>query len=97
MVLDKKKMLFSLLVFIVFFTFIQSNKVEAAIDNRPGDIIVTNDTSSKGTFGHTGIYISKTTILRTSGWESEPYPKTISESNWQKNISRGKEYHMEFQ
>ncbi|MBM7540124.1 hypothetical protein [Amphibacillus cookii] len=51
MVLNKEKMLLALLVFIVFFTFAQNNKVEAAIDNKPGDIIVTNDTSSKGIAG----------------------------------------------
>ncbi|MFB1052262.1 hypothetical protein [Paraliobacillus sp. JSM ZJ581] len=90
MVFNKKKLLLMLLVFIASFTFIQNNKVEAAINNKPGDIIITNDTSSKGVAGHTGIYISKTTILHTSGWKSEPYPTIISESNWHKRYARSK-------
>lgn len=68
----KKKIVVFFLALTIFFTFTQGSKVEAAIANKPGDIIITNDTSAKGVLGHVGIYIGKTTILHTSGWKSAP-------------------------
>lgn len=68
---------------------ISTNQAEAAINNKPGDIIITTDTILNGITGHSGIYISSTTILHTSGRNSEPYPTTISESDWHKRYSGG--------
>lgn len=87
-----KKILLFVLTFTLAFIFVfsQSNVAEAAIKNKPGDIIVTKSTSSKGVTGHVGIYIGEKTILHTSGWKSEPYPTTISESNWHKRYAKSK-------
>jgi uncharacterized protein YycO len=87
-----------MLQLIVIFTFILSSvslvttatSTKAAISNKPGDIIITRSTSSKGVTGHIGIYIDATTILHTSGWSSEPYPKTISESGWHSRYAESK-------
>lgn len=77
-----------LLAFVFMFT--QGGVAEAAIDNKPGDIIITRSTSSKGVTGHIGIYIDSTTILHTSGRSSEPYPTTISESDWHARYAESK-------
>lgn len=61
-----------------------SSKTEAAFKYKKGDILITDSTSSKGITGHTGIYIGNNTVLHTSGWKSEPYPKTMSLKNWKK-------------
>ena len=74
----------------IFLTCAQGIEVEAAIANKPGDIIITNSTSSKGITGHIGIYIDSTTILHTSGWKSEPYPTTISEKKWHERYAKSK-------
>lgn len=78
------------LVAVLSFSFFGGNKSEAAIDNKPGDIIVTKSTSGSGVVGHSGIYIDATHILHSSGWKSEPYPTVISESNWHKRYSQSK-------
>lgn len=86
----KRIPLLSVLVLAIIFTFFQgNNKVEAAINNKPGDIIVTQSTSFKGIAGHVGIYVSSTEILHTSGWKSEPYPRIITESQWHKRYTKG--------
>ncbi|RAS87264.1 hypothetical protein [Priestia endophytica] len=75
----------------VFFVgFFNGNTTEAAIANKPGDIIITNSTVSSGLTGHTGIYIDSTTILHTSGRKGEPYPTTISESKWHSRYAHSK-------
>lgn len=48
-----------------------------AFTYKPGDILVTNSSSSKGLSGHVGIVIEKNKVLHTSGWKNEPYPKLI--------------------
>ncbi|MDF1998863.1 hypothetical protein [Peribacillus frigoritolerans] len=78
------------LVAVLSFSILWGNKSEAAIDNKPGDIIVTNSTSGSGILGHSGIYIDTTHILQTSGWKSEPYPKVLSESQWHGRYAHSK-------
>ncbi|WP_312754873.1 hypothetical protein [Rummeliibacillus suwonensis] len=83
------------IIFLVIFTLtgislIFSPKNAQALTNKPGDIIVTKNTSSKGILGHTGIFISKDKILHTSGWKKEPYPKLISKKNWGKRYGNSK-------
>lgn len=89
-----KKIIYKLTFAFVFSLFIlcttQESTVSAAIANKPGDIIITNSTSSKGILGHMGIYIDSKTILHTSGWKSEPYPLPISESKWHKRYKHSK-------
>ncbi|QFK72617.1 hypothetical protein F7984_15990 [Pradoshia sp. D12] len=78
---------FLLVTFFIFSTQLTSTK--AAINNKPGDIIITRDTSASGITGHIGIYIDSTNILHTSGWKSEPYPRVISESKWHERYEKG--------
>lgn len=78
-----------LLVFAFVFSIFDVSKADA-FTYKPGDILVTNSTSSKGITGHAGIVINSTTVLHTSGWKSEPYPLTISITNWNKRYSKTK-------
>ncbi|UNL87483.1 hypothetical protein [Priestia koreensis] len=82
-----KKLVVSLSASLCLFS---TNIAEASLVNKPGDIIVTNSTSSSGIVGHTGIYIDATHILHTSGWKSEPWPKVISETDWHKRYEKSK-------
>lgn len=77
-------------IFIVFYFVFFGMKADAAINNKPGDIIVTNSTTASGIIGHSGIYIDATHILHTSGWKSEPYPKVITEKNWHARYKHSK-------
>lgn len=83
------KSAFLILITLLFFS-IYTNKVEAAITNKPGDIIVTKSTSAKGLTGHVGIYIDSTTILHTSGRASEPWSRTDTETKWHKKYPYSK-------
>ncbi|MDM5292333.1 hypothetical protein QUF81_03725 [Peribacillus simplex] len=85
-----KKMVILPLVAILSFIIFLGDKSEAAINNKPGDIIVTKSTSGSGVLGHSGIYIDTTHILHSSGWASEPYPKVISESQWHSRYAQSK-------
>lgn len=85
-----KKVVVSFLALIFILSFNPNIKVEAAIANKPGDIIVTNGTSLKGISGHIGIYIDSKTILHTSGRKSEPWPKKISEKDWHSRYKKSK-------
>ncbi|HEY4601284.1 MAG TPA: hypothetical protein VIG73_08450 [Cerasibacillus sp.] len=82
----KLLMIFTIMLSFVLFT---DNKVEAS-GYRPGDIFITKSTSSKGLTGHTGIAISSTTILHTSGRKSSPYPTTMSITKWFKEYPKTK-------
>ena len=76
----------TLFLFTIHLTVVQAD----GISNKSGDIIITNSTSSSGITGHVGIYITPTTILHTSGWKTEPYPKLISESEWHDRYAQSK-------
>lgn len=80
------KKISKIIVFSLIFAFVLMGYTErsthAAFKYKPGDIVVTNSTSSSGIVGHTGIVIDSNTILHTSGWKSEPYPLTISIKKW---------------
>lgn len=78
------------IMLMMFVGFFHENAAEAAIDNKAGDIIITNSTVSSGLTGHSGIYINSNTILHTSGRKSEPYPTTISETEWHKRYAHSK-------
>ncbi|MFJ7679429.1 hypothetical protein ACIQXQ_15415 [Peribacillus sp. NPDC097198] len=88
MKLLRKMMLPFLLTMIALTIF--SEETEAAIDNKPGDIIITNSTASSGITGHTGIYIDATHILHTSGRKSEPYPIVFTEKEWHGRYAKSK-------
>ncbi|MFB6468226.1 hypothetical protein ACE38V_15710 [Cytobacillus sp. Hz8] len=85
-----EKIVFSFLITGFLLVGLNLTKAEAAIDNKPGDIIITKSTSSSGITGHAGIYIGKITILHTSGRSTEPYPKTISEISWHNRYGQSK-------
>lgn len=61
-----------------------------ALSNKPGDIIITKNTSSKGILGHTGIFIGSNQILHTSGRKSEPYPIIFTKKEWEKRYGNSK-------
>ncbi|MEH7402916.1 hypothetical protein V7148_18250 [Gottfriedia acidiceleris] len=75
---------------ILFLVMFSGNKAEAAIDNKPGDTIITNSTSSSGILGHAGIYIDSTHILHTSGRAGEPYPIVFTETQWHARYAHSK-------
>lgn len=85
-----KKTSIFLLSTIFLFTIHLTTAQAKNISNKAGDIIITKSTSSSGITGHVGIYISPTTILHTSGWKTEPYPKLISESEWHDRYAKSK-------
>lgn len=84
------KVMIPSLLAVLFLFITQVTPANAAIDNKPGDIIITNDTSAKGVTGHTGIYIDSKNILHTSGRNGEPYPFVLSESEWHARYKRSK-------
>ena len=84
------KIFIAAIIFTVLLSGFSFNKTEAATSYKKGDIFVTSSTSKNGITGHTGIVIDSNTILHTSGWKSEPYPTTISISNWLKRYPKTK-------
>lgn len=77
--MKNKKILYTLFILFSIFICISLSPTKAhAVTYKPGDIFITKSTSSAGIAGHTGIVIGKNTILHTSGWKSEPYPKIIN-------------------
>lgn len=92
-----RKILFTLssLIFFLTLTFvINSNNAKAAINNKPGDLIITKDTapgsSGKGFVGHVGIYIDSKKILNASGRSNEPYPSILTEKQWHNRFKYSK-------
>ncbi|WP_144704984.1 hypothetical protein [Fictibacillus phosphorivorans] len=85
-----KLVVLTLFLVLVSVTAFPGISAKAAINNKPGDIIITNSTSSSGIVGHSGIYITDTTILHTSGWKSEPYPTVLTESQWHSRYEKSK-------
>jgi len=67
-----------------------ANFASAATSYKAGDIFITKSTSSKGVAGHSAIAINSTTLLHTSGWKSEPYPKEISIKDFLKRYPKTK-------
>lgn len=73
-------------------SFLQTHEANAAISNKPGDIITTKSTSAPiqgyGLTGHNGIYITATKILHTPGkmkaGSSSDVPVVIDEKDWHK-------------
>lgn len=84
-----KKLIISSSMIVSSFVILEK-PVDAAISNKPGDIIITNSTSGSGIVGHSGIYIDATHILHASGWKSEPYPKVITEKSWHARYKQSK-------
>lgn len=87
MKMSSKLLITSLLAFI---TILSTSIPSFALTNKPGDIIITRSTSSKGVTGHVGIFVSSNTILHTSGRANEPYPKYIDKSKWYLRYSQNK-------
>ncbi|MFB5664069.1 hypothetical protein [Alteribacillus sp. HJP-4] len=80
MVLFKRISILFIMGITVVFIFLPDNSEAATY--KAGDIFITKTSSAKGLTGHTGIAISSTEIAHTSGRSSEPYPTTISISEW---------------
>ncbi|WP_102693686.1 C40 family peptidase [Rummeliibacillus pycnus] len=87
---SKNKIWFIFPILLIIFSFnFHSLRVEA-MTNKPGDIIVTKNTSSYGIAGHTGIFISSNQILHTSGWKNEPYPIVFTKKQWEHRYGNSK-------
>jgi hypothetical protein len=70
------------------FILVYEGKAEAVIPNLlPGDIIITNSTSSSGITGHAGIVIRDNTILHIEGPGKHPDAPTIEE--FKANYNKG--------
>ncbi|WMX58953.1 hypothetical protein [Peribacillus sp. R9-11] len=85
-----KKLAILPLIAVLSLSIFSGNKAEAAINNKPGDIIVTKSTAGSGIVGHSGIYIDTTHILHTSGRKNEPYPRIDTESEWHARYAQSK-------
>ncbi|MBK5463567.1 hypothetical protein [Peribacillus sp. TH27] len=85
-----KKLAILPIVAVLSLSIFSGNKAEAAINNKPGDIIVTKSTAGSGIVGHSGIYIDTTHILHTSGRKNEPYPRIDTESEWHARYAQSK-------
>ena len=76
-------LLFTLVLVTGLFTPMSNHTAEAAFSYKKGDILITNETSSKGILGHAAIYVGNGKVLHTSGWKSEPYPKYMTIKDWE--------------
>lgn len=85
-----KRLIYILTIFVLSFIFLIPNLSAQALTNKPGDIIITKHTSSKGILGHTGIFIGSNQILHSSGWKSEPYPIIFTKKQWKKRYGNSK-------
>ncbi|MFJ8261929.1 hypothetical protein ACIQ4I_08160 [Rummeliibacillus sp. NPDC094406] len=75
---------------IITIIFLIPNLSAQALSNKPGDIIITKNTSAKGILGHTGIFIGSNQILHASGWKSEPYPIIFTKKQWEERYGNSK-------
>lgn len=78
-----KSFMVTVLIFTMFFTLFGASKSEAATSYKKGDILITTATSYKGIAGHSAIAISSTSVIHTSGWSTEPYPRIMSIKDWE--------------
>lgn len=81
---------FKVLTLVLTLFLIISPFASQSADAAVGDIIITNSTSYNGITGHMGIYVENGMILHTSGWDSEPFPRLISSTNWHKRYPQSK-------
>lgn len=82
-----KKIIFLLFsVVLVTGLFPTSNNTASAATSpyKKGDILITDQTSSKGLTGHVAIFIGNGKVLNMSGWKSEPHPRVMTIKDWEK-------------
>ena len=81
-----KKILYTFFIIFSIFICLSLSQTEAqAITYKPGDILITNSTSSKGIAGHSAIAINSKEVIHTSGRsrpKSELYPKVMTIKDW---------------
>lgn len=81
-----KKILYTFFMLFSIFICISLSPTKAqALTYKPGDILITNSTSSKGIAGHSAIVINSKKVIHTSGWKkpkSELYPKIMTIKDW---------------